>query len=347
MFKEEIMENHFVKNIYFENFKCFEKLEFDGFKRVNLIGGHNNVGKTSFMEGIDINVCSDTITSLINKLREILENRQSSMQNNFEIDFFYNDYESFNIKSNINNIKIQYIKNNNIEEVSKKFDYNKKYEPYLLLSVNGREEENISLRYFIRRDRIIVSEELEYASNFIHASKIDENNIAVFYGNLINSSKEYYIDNSLEIFDENIIGLKQIFNNNKVKLKLKLKDREKPILLSSFGEGINRYIAIICAIWASKDKYLFIDEIENGIHYTNYDKLWKLIFDISREANCQIFATTHSKECIEAFNRENKNDDGLYLELYKNKKTGFINIKDRDNEQLEYALLNNGEFRGE
>ena len=75
--------------------------------------------------------------------------------------------------------------------------------------------------------------------------------------------------------------------------------------------------------------------------------MWKLIFDISKEANCQIFAATHSKECIEAFNKENKDNDGLYLEFYRNQKTDLINIKDRDNEQLEYALLNNGEFRGE
>ena len=57
-------------------------------------------------------------------------------------------------------------------------------------------------------------------------------------------------------------------------------------------------------LWASQDNQLFIDEIEDGIHYTKYDKLWELIFKTSREANCQVFITTHSKECIEAFTRE-------------------------------------------
>ena len=129
-------------------------------------------------------------------------------------------------------------------------------------------------------------------------------------------------------------------------LKLKLKNRDTPVLLSSLGEGINRYIAILCAIWASKDGYLFIDEIENGIHYTNYEKLWKIIFDASEKAKCQIFITTHSKECIEAFNRVNENDEGIYLEFYKNQKNGLIVVKERDNEQLEYALTHNSEIRG-
>ncbi|WP_300717823.1 AAA family ATPase [uncultured Brachyspira sp.] len=347
------MENHFIKNISFENFKCFKKLEFDGFKRVNLIGGHNNVGKTSFMEGVDIAVCSDTIISLTYKLKEMIRNRQNSLNDDFEIDFFYNDFIYFNIIKNINNIKVKHVNNNNyiieesfLEEFDDELKDSKKYSSYFLLSVNEKNEK-IYLNYFIRSFRII-KEDLKYISNFVHTSKMGERDIAVLYGNLINLSKEDYLDKSLQIFDNNIVGFRQILKNrNEIVLKLKLKDIEKPILLSSFGEGINRYIAIICAIWASKDGYLFIDEIENGIHYTNYPKLWKLIFDISKEANCQIFAATHSKECIEAFNNENKNNEGLYLEFYRNQKTGLINIKDRDNEQLEYALLNNGEFRGE
>ena len=89
-----------------------------------------------------------------------------------------------------------------------------------------------------------------------------------------------------------------------------------------------------------------IDEIENGIHYTNYEKLWKIILEASKQASCQVFATTHSKECIEAFNKINQNDDGIYLEFYRNQKNGLIQVKERDNEQLEYALEHNSEIRG-
>ena len=90
-----------------------------------------------------------------------------------------------------------------------------------------------------------------------------------------------------------------------------------------------------------------IDEIENGIHYTNYEKLWQLIFKASKEANCQVFATTHSKECIEAFNNVNNKNEGVYLEFYLNKKTNDIVVKSRDYEQLSYSLSHQGRFRGE
>lgn len=325
------MENHFVKNISFKNFKCFKKLKFDGFKRVNLLGGKNNVGKTSFMEGINLTVYSEDALKLHTNIRQMIKDRQND---DIDIDFFYNDEDNININTDNKNIRITYIKDPIKENRTTSA-------PYFNL-ILGFSEFELDI-YDFCNPKIIIKDDY----HFIHSSKFNEEYIAALYGNVINLGKEDYIDNSLKMFDENIIALRQIFNNNKVTLKLKLKDREKPVLLSSFGEGINRYIAIICAIWASKDGYLFIDEIENGIHYTNYPKLWKLIFEISKEANCQIFAATHSKECIEAFNKENKDNEGLYLELYRNQKTGLINIKDRDNEQLEYALLNNGEFRGE
>jgi AAA15 family ATPase/GTPase len=203
-------------------------------------------------------------------------------------------------------------------------------------------------RIFERMGLARRSVEAKTIINYVSSSTTDEKEIAIYYGKLIDINKEKYLDDSLSLFDENIVALKQkVTDRDTVVLKLALKDRPTPILLSSLGEGINRYIAILCAIWASKDGYLFIDEIENGIHYTNYKKLWKIIFEASKMANCQIFTTSHSRECIEAFNEINQDDEGIYLEFYKNQKNGLITVKDRDNEQLHYALTHGGEIRGE
>jgi predicted ATP-dependent endonuclease of OLD family len=124
------------------------------------------------------------------------------------------------------------------------------------------------------------------------------------------------------------------------------------VLLSSLGEGINRYIAILCAIWASKDGVLLIDEIENGIHYTNYKKLWQIIFQASVDANCQLFITTHSKECIAAFNDvqlDNKYDacNAQYFEFYRHLKKDLIVASNIDKERLHYSLTHEGRVRGE
>jgi hypothetical protein len=191
------------------------------------------------------------------------------------------------------------------------------------------------------------SSHVEHNVHYISSCTTDETALAGYYGRLMMSNQEDFLNASLQQFDNNMLALKAIPIQGSTVFKLKLKDRDDLILLSSFGEGINRYIAILSAIWASKDGYLLIDEIENGIHYTNYPKLWKLIFEASKLANCQLFITTHSKECIEAFNEQNTQDDGAYFEFYRNQKTGKITAKGRDHEQLEYALTHQGSIRGE
>ena len=71
------MSKHFVKNISFENFKCFKELKYNGFKRVNLIGGKNNIGKTSFMEGLNLALSSNNIIEL-NYNQSVLIKKNSS-----------------------------------------------------------------------------------------------------------------------------------------------------------------------------------------------------------------------------------------------------------------------------
>jgi AAA15 family ATPase/GTPase len=47
-------------------------------------------------------------------------------------------------------------------------------------------------------------------------------------------------------------------------------------------------------------------------------ELWNTIFVLSKQLNVQVFATTHSKECIESFNRVQKNledDQSFYFEM--------------------------------
>ena len=43
-----------------------------------------------------------------------------------------------------------------------------------------------------------------------------------------------------------------------------------------------------------------MDELENGIHHTCLTDVWNGIAEAAQLFNVQVFATTHSHECIEA-----------------------------------------------
>lgn len=48
----------------------------------------------------------------------------------------------------------------------------------------------------------------------------------------------------------------------------------KKIPMSFMGDGISRLTSILLAILTTKNGIVFIDEIENGIHYSVQNKIW-------------------------------------------------------------------------
>ena len=72
------------------------------------------------------------------------------------------------------------------------------------------------------------------------------------------------------------------------------------IALPLLGEGLNRLIEIFGAIVGEEADIVLIDEIENGLHWKALPKVWQGIKAVVDTEDVQIFATTHSLECIKA-----------------------------------------------
>ena len=123
-------------------------------------------------------------------------------------------------------------------------------------------------------------------------------------------------------FDSSIVNIK-IIGGDKIQCKtINQNGTEEYRDISDFGDGLKLYIAIIIYLYADENGYLFIDEVENGIHYSMLDKLWEIIFTLSKEMNVQVFATTHSRECIESYCRvaeKLQDQDISFTTLVKNK----------------------------
>ena len=68
--------------------------------------------------------------------------------------------------------------------------------------------------------------------------------------------------------------------------------------LPFMGEGVARVLSIMLAIANAPAGVVLIDEIENGLHYTALKQVWQALAQAARRLNVQVFATTHSWECI-------------------------------------------------
>lgn len=83
--------------------------------------------------------------------------------------------------------------------------------------------------------------------------------------------------------------------------KVKLKSLNRAVSLNSLGDGMLRVLQLLLKIYPAKGGFLLIDEFENGLHYSIQEKVWQLIFELAESLDIQVYATTHSWDCIESF----------------------------------------------
>lgn len=99
---------------------------------------------------------------------------------------------------------------------------------------------------------------------------------------------------------------------------VKLEGERRPVPLASLGEGMRRVLQIILKLVNARDGLLLIDEFENGLHYSVQPKVWAMLFELANQLNVQVFATTHSWDCIKTFAevaKAKQNVDGVLFHL--------------------------------
>lgn len=310
------MGEHFLKWINIVDFKCFHNFEAKDFKRVNLISGKNNVGKTAFMEACYINCYSyKSQNNASMALSDIIFDRY----NQVILQDLLLEKGKYYISKEIEK-KIILFNQNKIQTNIAKTILN-----YKEGDLGTRDKKNLT-KYFL-------------GNNPITNDKLEES-----YGKILELEMEDKIDELIKNIDQNIKSFRIITSQPKCNF---IND---PTFfdIHELGDGLYKYISILFSLFICKNSYLLIDEIDNGIHYSNLDKLWELILTISKEQNVQVFATTHSKECIESYARvakELEDKEITFIELGKNK-ANEIKAITMDFERLQNEIENTNEVRG-
>ncbi len=133
--------------------------------------------------------------------------------------------------------------------------------------------------------------------NAIHI--MDPNIIQAMRKILDENQLEKELNERLNQFDKSIQAIR--FNTNN-QLKLKVKNVKEKAPLSVFGDGLKKYLHIVSAFMADNAKTIYIDEVENGLHFSRMKLLLRCVIDFindNKDGNLQVFMTTHNQEFIE------------------------------------------------
>jgi len=317
------MNEHFLSYIEIQQFKCFNNFKAEGFKRVNLIAGKNNIGKTAFMEAIFINICSENIRSMISALIKVQANRETLnlLDKNFSDVSLLNTINYYEASSNVCNTFFC------IDQDGWKTDY--------VFEINGNEQVRINHNEI--EFNLTFFSDIYFLDNF----GLSNNQLNTAFQEVQKQDREQELNRFIQYFDSTIEAFKVIGEKPQCKVNGKYQD------IVEFGDGLKHYISIIVTLYACKEGYLFIDEIDNGIHYSQLDHLWELILNLSKQNNCQVFAATHSKEMIESFERVVKKLDEQaisFTTLVKNNQQEIKTIT-QNSEMLLYSISQQHEVR--
>ena len=363
------MEKQHLTYFKIENFKRFDSFEMADLGQFNLIVGDNNIGKTSVLEALTFD---ENLPQLIfNFYSTLIFRNLYTHINNSIIDpkevkstqFWNMIFQDINKKITIKlhrNKEEAYelyfvtpdqVSPVGLEEINKILKNNKanenlfKYqiEPWLELRNNSVGKSNTAGPYF---DTIPSS----YSYNvvpFIAAS--------FSYGlDLVSTFYDYFNANK-QLRRELESNLKQLipqleevivhkFSTFQEGLGVMLSDQNEAVPIQRFGEGTIRYARILMETIIAQSKRIMIDEIGNGIHFTRLHSFWKTIIQLCHKYQVQLFATTHSLECQQAFvealeasDMQHFQKDARNISLIENKQ-GEVKAVTYDFEQFEYAL---------
>ncbi len=321
---EHFTNTKYFKSINIEKCKKFENVEIKNLNRINVFAGINNSGKTTLLESIYWLSKQNDIHAFI----DVWRRRGKFNQINAEwfIDAFneevkINGYvgdaftsievkkeedteDEFNKSTYLKTIYITAKYNENTTKSEARIFADKEYQPYFKKIVN------VCNSSFSSPFSLQEKEDVLYA----HSESVKYKSIQKIV-DFINANS-----------DEDINYIEQSTTNAGVRFEVNSKEFDVSKDLSAYGEGVQRVFQIALQFAAAKNGILLIDELENAMHYSLLEEFTQFIQKLANDFDVQVFVTTHSKECIDAFvNNDYKNDEMSFYQLDTSKQQ--INCK--------------------
>lgn len=169
--------------------------------------------------------------------------------------------------------------------------------------------------------------------SYIPTSFLNADELALEWDKLVLTPYQDHIIEALKIIEPNVENISFIKSGNNRRSRfrnreespertpiVKLSTQSRPFPLSSMGDGMLRVLQLIIKLHSARDGVLLVDEFDNGLHHSVQEKVWELVFSLAKDLNIQVFATTHSYDCVKAFSkvaRDRLDIEGILIQMGK------------------------------
>jgi hypothetical protein len=287
-----------IESVKIQNFRCFSELEVHGLKPINILVGENASGKSAFLEAIYLALTGMPSSAFqLREWRQMGQPRESAFASlsSSEIwdDLFHNYNSARPIAISIENAKpspdVLRIQRDGtgIKFLWKSAEYSSEFvsSPEHLKPIEGLSSglHDANPVEFIGSHTQSVPQWL--ASRFSNLSKEGETAPVL---DALRIEFPFLKELSLELDA----------GNPSVFASIEGSKRKLPAALVS--DGFNKLLGILLSIASASKGTLLIDQIEDGFYFKKLPSIWKTIHKFAKANGTQIFATTHSQECLDA-----------------------------------------------
>jgi AAA15 family ATPase/GTPase len=138
--------------------------------------------------------------------------------------------------------------------------------------------------------------------------------------------QEKYFDEVIDFIkthmDSSIEKIEMVSDEGESRFMVTSNKLNNVIDITKYGEGLQRIFEIALLMGYSNNGILCIDEIDSAIHKSLLVEFTKFLQQSAERFNVQVFLSTHSKECIDAFieNKYANNEITAYALTEENEK---------------------------
>jgi hypothetical protein len=330
-----------IGTLTIERFRSLRQLKLEGLGSVNLITGRNNTGKSSVLEALRI-LASDASPSVINNILRYREEdigepeeptRPMDTEGMLQISSLFPGFPQLSdkpqpivIMANGRQrpmkltLEVAWVSEERDQEGARRlvpqqsnlFGEERDGIPALVVEAGGAKR-ILTLDYFRRYPyrgrpfRADLGDEPSLPCVFVNPYGGERTaTLGVLWDKIALSDREKDVVEALRIIDPEISAVSMVGGEGPRQQRtaiVRASNLPRPVPLRSFGDGLNRLFGIVLSLVNAKDGLLLIDEFENGMHHTIQLDAWRAVFKLSRRLGIQVFATSHSWDSVEAFQK--------------------------------------------
>lgn len=313
-------------------FRAFSEFSLSGLKRVNLFVGRNNAGKSSLLEALYLYASRmdfDALQSLAAKRGEFAVDSMRRDPFGPDLSHFFHGHKIKNGRSfEIGTSKLMYevkaeLSTEMIEQLllpSEHDDVDVSRRALFSLKAirrlgNGEKDDEILQEASLSAVGTVLGYRRnspfgiprKSRNNFISPDSLDNRALAAMWNDVLVSNSENAIVNALRLLDDRVSSVAFLLSEQSTMrypqrpsagIVIGMDGATGRLPLGSLGDGMKRLLSIAVALSCSQGGALFIDEIDAGFHYSVMRDLWRLIINTAIANKVQVFATTHSLDCI-------------------------------------------------